>query len=102
MDLSLLIRSTSARSSNASGPQIDTYLGLNGLNLFEPRLVEPLTDVTIPLDDSVIFVSLFNQFNCAEFSSRLSEVSQTLDAISRNQFLVAGRGLGEPWLLGSI
>jgi hypothetical protein len=50
-----------------------------GLNLLEPRLVESHTTITIPLDDRVIFVSLLN---CAEFSSRLSEVAQTLDAIS--------------------
>jgi hypothetical protein len=50
-----------------------------GLNLLEPRLVESHTTVIIPLDDRVIFVSLLN---CAECSSRLSEVAQTLDAIS--------------------
>jgi hypothetical protein len=61
--------------------------------------VESFTAVTVPFDDSVIFVSLFN---CAELSSRLSEVAQTLDAISRNQFLVAGGGVGEPWLLGPV
>jgi hypothetical protein len=53
----------------------------------------------IPLHDRVIFVSLLN---CAEFSSRLSEVAQPLDTISGIQFLFAGRGLGEPWLRGSI
>jgi hypothetical protein len=70
-----------------------------GLNLLERRLVESLTSVIIPLHDRVIFVSLLN---CAEFSGRFSEVAQPLDAISGIQFLVAGRGLGEPWLLGSI
>ena len=70
-----------------------------GLNLLERRLVHSHTSVIIPLDDRVIFVSLLN---CAEFSSRFSEVAQPLDAISGIQFLVAGRGLGEPWLLGSI
>src|SRR5664279_1322987 len=50
------------------------------LNLLERRLVDPHTTVIIPLDDRVIFVGLLN---CAEFSSRLSEVAQTLDAISR-------------------
>jgi hypothetical protein len=40
--------------------------------------------------------------NCAEFSSRLSEVAQTLDPISGIQFLVDGRGLDEPWLLGTV
>jgi hypothetical protein len=62
-------------------------------------LVESLTAVIIPLDDGVIFVSLLN---CAEFASRLSEVAQTLDAISGIQFLVAGRRFGEPWLPGTV
>jgi len=70
-----------------------------GPNLLERRLVHPHATVIIPLHDRVIFVSLLN---CAEFSSRLSEVAQPLDAISGIQFLVAGGGLGEPWLLGSI
>jgi hypothetical protein len=60
---------------------------LGGLNPLEPRLVESLASVIVPFDDGVIFVSLLN---CAEFSSRLSEVAQTLDAISGIQFLVAG------------
>jgi hypothetical protein len=72
---------------------------LGGLNPLEPRLVESLASVIVPFDDGVIFVSLLN---CAEFSSRLSEVAQTLDAISGIQFLVAGRGIGELWLLGSV
>jgi hypothetical protein len=62
-------------------------------------LAESHTTVIIPFDDRVIFVSLLN---CAEFSSRLSEVAQTLYAISGIQFLVGGSGLGERWLLGSI
>ena len=41
--------------------------------------MESDTTVIIPFDDRVIFVGLLN---CAEFSSRLSEVAQTLDAIS--------------------
>jgi len=69
------------------------------LNLLERRLVDPHTSVIIPLDDRVIFVGLLN---CAEFSSRLSEVAQTLDAISRTQFLVGGRRLGERWSLGAV
>jgi hypothetical protein len=70
-----------------------------GLNLLEPRLVEPHTTVVIPFDDRVIFVSLLN---CAEFSSRLSEVAQSLDTIAGIQFLVGGRGLGERWPLGTV
>jgi hypothetical protein len=57
------------------------------------------TTVIIPFDDRVIFVSLLN---CAQFSSRLSEVAQTLHAISRFQFLVGGRRLGKRWLLGAV
>jgi len=71
----------------------------DGLNLLEPGLVKSLTTVIIPFDDRVIFVRLLN---CAEFSSRLPEVAQPLDAISGIQFLVAGSGLGEPWLRGSV
>ncbi len=70
-----------------------------GLNLLEPGLVQPLTTVIIPPDDRVLFVSLLN---CAEFSSRLAEVTQTLDTISRTQFLVVGGRFGEPRLLGTV
>ena len=65
----------------------------------QPRLVESHAAVIIPLDDRVIFVSLLNN---AEFSIWLSEVTQTLDAISGIQFLVGGGGLGERWLLGAV
>jgi hypothetical protein len=74
-------------------------LGSGRLDLLERRLVESHTTVVIPLDDRVLFVSLLN---CAEFSSRPSEVAQTLDAISRTQFLTGGRGLGERWFLGTV
>jgi len=80
-------------------PGVDTQLGWGRLNLLEPGLVESHTTVIIPFDDRVIFVRLLN---CAEFSSRLSEVAQTLDAISGIQVLVAGRGLGERWLPGTV
>ncbi|HEX9111046.1 MAG TPA: hypothetical protein VF845_06170 [Terriglobales bacterium] len=62
-------------------------------------MVQSCATVIIPFDDRVIFVSLLN---CAEFPSRLSEVAQTLDAISGIQFLIGGRGFGEAWLLGAI
>ena len=55
--------------------------------------------VIIPLDDRVLFVS---SLNCAEFPIRLSEVAQTLDAISGSQFLVRGGRLGERWSLGAV
>jgi hypothetical protein len=71
----------------------------SGLNLLERRLVESHTTVIIPFNDRVVFVSLLN---CAEFSSRLSEVTKSLDAISGFKFLVGGRWLGERWLLGTV
>jgi hypothetical protein len=55
--------------------------------------------ISDPFDDRVIFVSLFN---CAGFSRGFSEVAQTLDAISGNQFLVDGSGFGEVWLLSTV
>ncbi len=61
--------------------------------------MESHTTVIIPFDDRVIFVCLLNG---AEFSSRLSEVAQTLDAISGVQFLAGGRGLGKRWPLGTL
>jgi hypothetical protein len=61
--------------------------------------VKSHTTVTIPFDDRVIFVCLLN---CAEFSSRLSEVAQTLDPISGAQFLAGGWGVGKRWSLGTV
>ncbi len=69
------------------------------LYLLEPRLVGSLTTVIIPFDDRIIFVGLLNR---AEFSCRLSEIAQTFDAISGIQFLAGGRGIGEPWLSGTV
>ena len=69
------------------------------LNFLEPRLMESHTTIIIPFDYRVIFVRLLNR---AEFPSRLSEVAQTLHAISWSQFLVGGRGLGERWPLGTV
>jgi hypothetical protein len=61
--------------------QTDRHLARSvaGLNLFERRLVQSLTAVTIPFNDRIFFVGLFD---CAELSGRLSKVAQTLDAIS--------------------
>lgn len=70
-----------------------------GLHLLKRRLVESHTTVIIPFDDRVSFVSLLH---CAEFSRRLSEVTQTLDAISGIQFLVSGKGFAERRLLGAV
>ena len=69
------------------------------LDLLERRLVDPHTTIIIPLDDRVI---LIRSLNCAEFSIRLSEVAQTLDAISGSQLLARGDGLGEAWSLGAV
>ena len=70
----------------------------SGLDLLERRLVQSHTTVIVPFDNCVIFVRLLN---CAEFSSRLSEVAQTLDAISGIQFL-GNTALAERRLLGTI
>jgi hypothetical protein len=72
---------------------------LGQLNLLERRLVDSHATVVIPLDDCVLFVG---SLNCAELSSRLSEIAQALDAISGSQFLVGGRRLGERWSLGAV
>ena len=69
------------------------------LNLLEPRLMVSPTTGIIPFDDRIILVSLLN---CPEFSSRLSEVAQTLNAISGLQVLDVWRWLGEAWLLGTV
>ena len=61
--------------------------------------MDPCTAVIIPLDDRVFFVGKLNR---AEFPIRLSEVAQTLDAISGSQLLASGRGLGERWSLGTV
>jgi hypothetical protein len=76
-----------------------THPDLCWLNLLEPRLMESHTTVIIPFDHRVFFVRLLN---CAEFSSRLSEVAQTLDPISGTQFLVAGRRFSERWSRGAV
>jgi hypothetical protein len=62
-------------------------------------LRESHTTVIVPFDDRIIFIG---SLHCAEFSSRLSEVAQTLDPISGIQFLAGGRGLGERWLPGTV
>jgi len=70
-----------------------------GLNLLERRLVESHAAIIIPLHDRVLFVI---SLNCAEFSIRLSEVTETLDAISGTQFLAGGDGLGERRPLSTV
>jgi hypothetical protein len=68
-------------------------------DLLQPRLVQSHSTVVIPLYKRVVVVRLLN---CSEFSSGLSEISQTLDAITGIQFRVGSRGLDERWLLGSV
>ena len=68
------------------------------LHLLERRLVASYAAIVIPFDDRVIFVNLPNR---AEFSSRHSEVAQSLDTISRIQFLVIGTWFDKRWLLRS-
>jgi len=72
---------------------------LAGLDLLERWLVESRTTIIIPLNDRVFFVRLLN---CAEFSTRLSEVAQTLHAISGIKFLIGGRWFGQSWLFGAV
>jgi hypothetical protein len=61
--------------------------------------MDSYTTIIIPFDDRVLIVS---PLNCAEFSSRISEVAQTRHAISGIQFLVGGRGFPERWPLGTV
>ena len=74
-------------------------LRTSSLNFLEPRLVQSHSTVIIPLDDGILFVG---SLNCAEFSGRLSEVTQPLDAISRSQLRAGRRGLGERWPLSAV
>jgi hypothetical protein len=69
------------------------------VDFLKPRLAQSHTTVVIPLYKRIVFVRLLN---CSEFSSGLSEISQTLDAITGIQFRVGSRGLDERWLLGSV
>jgi hypothetical protein len=55
--------------------------------------------VVIPLYKRVVFVRLLN---CSEFSSALSKISQSLDAITGIQFRVGSAGLDEPWPPGTV
>jgi hypothetical protein len=63
----------------AIGLLLLALLILAWLNLLEPRLVESHAPVIIPFDDRVLFIGSLNR---AKFPGRLSEVAQTLDAIS--------------------
>jgi hypothetical protein len=58
--------------------------------------VDSRTAVIVPFDNRVVFVCLLN---CAEFPCRLSEVAQTLDAISGIELLVSGGGVASEGFL---
>jgi hypothetical protein len=68
-------------------------------DFLEPWLVHSHATVIIPLYKCVVFVRLLN---CTEFSSRLSEISQTLDTITGTEFRVGSGGLDERWPLSSV
>ena len=68
-------------------------------DLLEPRLVQSHSTVIIPLYKRIVVIGLLN---CSEFSSRLSKISQALDAITGIQFRVGSRGLDKRWPLGSV
>jgi hypothetical protein len=68
-------------------------------NFFKPGLAQSHTTIVIPLYERVVFVGLLN---CSEFSSRISKVSQALDAITGIQFRLGCGGLDERWPLGSV
>jgi hypothetical protein len=54
------------------------------LNLLKPWQAQPDATFTVPFHDCIFFVrALYG----AEFSSRLAEVAQTLDAIAGSQML---------------
>jgi len=56
-------------------------------NFLKPRLAQSHTTVVIPLYKRVVFIRLLN---CSEFSSRLSKISQALDAIAGTAFMTLG------------
>jgi hypothetical protein len=68
-------------------------------DFLKPRLAQSHATVVIPLYKRVVFIRLLN---CSKFSSRLSKISQTLDAITGIQVGVGPRGLDERWPLGSV
>jgi hypothetical protein len=68
-------------------------------DFLKPKLMQSHTTVMIPLHKRVVFVRLLH---CPEFSSWLSKIGQTLDAISGIQFHLGRGGLDEWWPLGSV
>jgi hypothetical protein len=62
-------------------------------------LVQPGSSVLVPLDDGVCVIRLLHY---AEFTVRLSEVAQPLDAITGSQFLLSDKTIAKRWPLGTI
>jgi hypothetical protein len=69
------------------------------LNLLQTRLMQSGATVIVPFDDGVLIIS---PLNGANFSIRLAEVSQTLDAVSRIQFLLGIESRAKRRLLGTV
>jgi hypothetical protein len=69
------------------------------LYFLKPRLMQPCTAIAVPLHYCVFFI---RPFNSAQFSRRLPEIAQTLDAISGIYFQLLWRRLDEWWPLGSV
>ena len=77
----------------ASAPEVRAaYFFRSLLDFPERRLVESHATVIVPFHDRVFFIRAFHG---AEFSRRLSKISQTLDAISRSHLRAGVGGLGE-------
>jgi hypothetical protein len=70
-----------------------------GLNLLQARLMESRATVIIPFDNGILIISALNGTN---FSIRLSEVSQTLDAVSGIQFLLSTENGAKRRPLGTV
>jgi len=68
-------------------------------DFLEPWLVQSHSTVIIPLYKRIVFVGLLNR---SELSSRLSKISQALDAITGIQFRVGSKGLDQWWPVGSV
>jgi len=69
------------------------------LDFLKPRLMQSCTAIAVPLHYCVFFI---RPFNSAQFSRRLPEIAQTLDAISGIYFQLLWRRLDEWWPLGSV
>ena len=68
-------------------------------DLLQPWLVECPATVIVPFDQRVFFIHFFN---CAKFAGWLAEITQTLDTISRRQFLTGGGRISQRWTPGTV